>query len=142
MKIPLSTSSRPLLRDLNIQNPRQSGKGTTATATIASKTNAGFMLAGGSLDQVPLSAFMIMIKTAPSNWPPTQQVVDVISGETGNVMSTRYSSATGSREKDTAPRIEQIAYGAATDLVCGAQMSATYYRKLAPRIKPAKLWKA
>ena len=67
-----------------------------------------------------------MMNIAPSNWPPIQQVVELISGEIGNVISTRYSSAMGSSENDVAPRIAQMAYGAATVLVPGAHINAIY----------------
>lgn len=80
------------------------------------------MLPSGSPERPFFKASMIMMKTAPKSCPAVQQMVDEISGLTGWVMSTRYSSAHGKRENDVAPKSEQITYGPGSERVCGIQI--------------------
>lgn len=80
----------------------------------------------------------MMMKTAPSSWPPLQQIVEEISGLTGCVISTRYSRAHGSKEKDAAPRTAHMMYGAATARVSGANTRARYLFERQFCMSPAK----
>jgi hypothetical protein len=65
------------------------------------------------------------MNAAPRSCPPVQQMVLPISGEKGYVISTRYSSTTGRRPKDDAPRRAQTTYaGAMPAGLDGANMRA------------------
>ena len=62
---------------------------------------------------IAFSPLEIRKKMPPKSSPPLQQIVDVISEDTGCMVSTRNSRTTGTREKEAAPRMEAVAKGAA-----------------------------
>lgn len=68
----------------------------------------------------------MIMKMPPRICPAAHIIVDVTSGLTGNVTSTTYSSATGIRPKEAAPRIASMRYGATMLRVGGAKRNARY----------------
>ena len=114
-------------------NPNAIGRGNTTIAMTVSKINAQYKFPGGLM--VPLSADPSLIpgarrasdinmKHPPVSWPPVQHIVLVTSGDTGWVISMRYSSTTGTRLKDDAPRMAIMVYIAPRFLVCGVHVNA------------------
>lgn len=79
---------------------------------------------GPFFPSVSFMALIIMMKIAPRICPPVQFRTDETSGLAGHVTSTRYSKATGTSEKDAAPRIARMIYGAGKSAVGGAKMKA------------------